>query len=254
MKNKIQILAMFFIAVFIAFSCSKDDEPDVRDFETISFDREVVLEKLPDGLKNSQDPYAQQAVGYVESALNWSDFSSQLDPPENAVKVGKKKGDTYTWTWNYGSQYILTLWWTYSDDADKNYWEIDIQYGDGERSDYINAWENKDDSGGEVLYNYAWVCAMDEPSSECENLYWVYNWNRDENDNFLFTYSIEAEDDEFESSMNYETFVNDDGSGSVDYYFYGEHFYHMEWDSDGNGSWVQYLGESEITGSWSVDS
>jgi hypothetical protein len=199
---------------------------------------------------NSQDPYAQQAVGYVESALNWSDFSGQMTPPDDAVNGSD---NSFTWTWNYGGMYVITMWWEYSDDNTKNYWEIDVQYGDGDRYDYITAWEYKDGTGGEVLYNYAWICAAEEPASECEDLYWKYTWELDEDNNYIFTYSVESEDDEYENSIMYETRVNDDGSGSVDYYFMDELFYHMEWDTEGNGSWVQYFGDTEISGSWDID-
>lgn len=254
MNCKIKKTAILFVVLIINFSCSKDDDPEVRDFETISFDREAVLAKLPDGLINSEDLYAQQAVEYVESSLNWSEFSDHFNPPGDALKTVRGNGETYSWSWAYDGTHVLTLWWTYSDGEEKNYWDIDIQYGEGDRADYINAWENKDGNEGEVVYNCTWTCTIDGSCSECGKLYWKYNWNRDANDNYSFYYSIEAEKDDFQSSMYYEVFINQDGSGSADYFFYGEHFYHLEWDAEGNGSWIHYFLGNEITGSWEAES
>ena len=47
-------------------------------------------------------------------------------------------------------------------------------------------------------------------------------------------------------------FNNADGSGFIDYYLEDVLFYHMEWDALGNGSWVYYLGDSELTGTWTA--
>lgn len=253
MKNQKIILSVLMTLFVLNFSCSKDDEPEVKEFETIGFDSEAVIEKLPDGLKNSDNEYARMAVDYVESTADWSDFSDQLIPPEDAVKTGKKSSETYTWTWNYGGAYVLTMWWTYHDDSEKNYWDIDIQYGGEDRYNYLQAWESKDNSSGQIKYNYQWACAMDDNPSECENLFWIYDWSIDENENCTFNQIVEAEEDAYAESLRYETIVNNDGAGSVKYYMYGELFYEITWDSAGNGSYTHYLGEDSFSGTWTID-
>ncbi len=250
MKNQKVFLSALLTLFVLSFSCSKDDEPEVKEFETIGFDSVAIIEKLPEGLKNSDNEYAEMAVDYVENAIDWSSFSDQLVPPENAVKTGKKSSETYTWTWNYGGAYVLTLWWTFHDDSEKNYWDIDIQYNEGERYSYLQAWEAKDNSSGQIQYNFQWACSMDDHASECEDLFWIYTWDVDENENYTFKYIIEADDDSYNESLRYETVVNNDGSGYVRYYFYEELFYDLNWDQDGNGSWTYYFGGD--SGSWTV--
>ncbi len=253
MKTRNLILPVLIAILAFNFSCSKDDESEIREFETIGFDSEVVMEKLPEGLKSSDDEHAQMAVDYVESAIDWGDFSDHLTPPEDAVKAGKKSSETYTWTWNYGGAYVLTMWWTYHDDAQKNYWDIDIQYNGTDRYNYLSAWESKDQRSGQIMYNYQWVCAMDDASTDCEDVFWSYDWNVDNNDNYIFNFVVEAEEDGAANSMKYETKVNNDGSGSVKYYIYGDLFYDLNWDSAGNGSWIYYPGENQMSGSWTVN-
>ena len=253
MTTKKFFLPLFLAALVLSVSCSKEDEPEIRDFETLGFDTEVVLDKLPEGLVNSNDEYAQMAVDYVESALDWGVFSDQLTPPDDAMKTGKKSSETYTWSWNYGGGYVLTMWWEYRDDASKNYWDIDIQYADYPRSSYLQAWETKDGRSGEVKYNWQWACVIDESTSGCEDYYWMYSWNLDNDDNYTFDFLVEAEEDGVNSTMNYQVLVNNDGSGSVDYYFYDELFYSLDWDAAGNGSWVYYFGDESMSGTWTVD-
>lgn len=254
MKNLTgKLLAMLMILALI-HSCSKDDTDDfAREFESIAFDSEVITDMLPDNLKNSDNSYAQQVVAYVESATDFAAFSHAFTPPENAVKVGKKSTESYTWSWNYDGTHIMTMYWTYSEDATKNYWDVEIQFNDGERYSYVSAWEMKDGTAGEIYYNFAWICVWDESEEDCENIYWKYSWSVDDSGNYEFTYLIESEDDEFETTLKYITKVNADGSGQVDYFFYDELYYHFEWDAVGNGSWVWYYGESEQSGTWSVE-
>jgi len=52
--------------------------------------------------------------------------------------------------------------------------------------------------------------------------------------------------------MQYSILINGDGSGELDYYYYDQLFYHMEWDAAGNGSWHYYFGETEDSGTWSA--
>ena len=250
--NSLAILSLLFM-VFFAISCSKDDPAeDIRNYETLSFDSEEVIALLPDKLKSSDDSYAQQAVDYVESALDYSSFAHAFTPPDNASKIGKKASESYSWSWNYGMYGNLTMIWTYSDDASKNYWDVDIQLNDSPKYSYVDAWEYKNGSGGELVYNFAWVCALEE-EEECEDAYWKYTWSKDASGNFEFNYIVDSSEDEYEAVLKYQTMVNADGSGSVDYYLEDQLFYHMEWDAIGNGSWIYYFGDFSQSGSWTVD-
>lgn len=131
---------------------------------------------------------------------------------------------------------------------------MDIQYGSGPRYSYIDAWEYTDGTGGEVTYNFGWAAAMDgEPIGEDEYLYWKYTWSLDSSGAYHLDFKWDAADAEYDYFILYETVINADGSGSVDYFMAGELFYHMEWDVLGNGAWVYYInGEEYMSGLWTV--
>jgi hypothetical protein len=249
MNSKVYLLPFFMLLLVLGVSCSKDEDPEPRNFETIGFNSEEVLAKLPPGLLNSEDEYAQTAVDDIESALDWSGFYDNFTPPDDAVKEGT---DSYSWHWNYAGD-NLTLWWEYDSDSQKNYWEMDIQYNEGDRYDYLDAWESKDGKSGEIKYNFEWACSMDENPEECEKLYWIYSWNLNSNGDYTFTYLVEADEEEYSAFMSYTVIINNDGSGSIEYYFYDELFYNITWDSEGNGSWTYYFGDTEMSGNWTVD-
>ncbi len=239
------------ILSLIVVGCDKEDE--LPTFEKLSFDGEEVLAKLPSGLTSSSDQYAQECVGLIEDALNMSSFIDNMDVPPNAQRSAKKgSGDTWTWTWAYGGQ-SFTFHWTFTEDNAKRYWSMDVSFGDGIQYDYIDAWEMKDGSGGEVVYNFNWVAIYgDEPIEDYVDLYWQYTWNLDSSGNYHFTWTYDTDDPEYAYFMHYDVVVNADGSGEIDYYFFGEPYYHMEWDTAGNGSWAYYFGGIESSGTWTA--
>lgn len=247
---KVWALLMLFAIVFSG--CKKEEE--TPEFAELSFDAEEVMGKLPAGLKSSDDQYAQQAVGYVESALDMSSFIDDMNPPDDAVRSSKKaSGDSWSWTVSDGSM-SYTFYWTYEEDNSKSYWTMDIQFGDGPLFNYIYAWETKDGKQGEVEYNFNWVAAYgEEDPGEFEDLYWRYSWVIDGSGNYTFSMKYDSNDPEFDYLTHYDVVVNSDGSGTVDYYFSDEPFYHMDWDAVGNGSWIYYADGTEfMSGNWTV--
>lgn len=236
----------------ISFGCEKEDE--IPQFEEISFDSEAVLDNLPSALKSSTDEYAQQCVDDIESALDMSTFMDDMVPPEYAERTAKKaSGDTWSWTVSDGMM-SYTFYWTYEEDNLKKYWTMDIQFGDGERYSYITAWESKDGKQGEVMYNFNWISAYDGSSEDdYEDLFWTYSWNIDASGNYKFVWNYDTSDPTYDYLMQYEVVVNSDGSGTIDYLYLDAKYYHMEWDTDGNGSWAYYSDGSEyMSGSWTV--
>lgn len=245
--------AVLLLFTVIIAGCSKDPELETPEFESLAFDTEVVLDKLPAGLKNSDNMYAQQAIGAVESALDMSSFMDDMTPPEHAERTSKKAtGSSWSWTVSDGTA-TYTFYWDYEEDNAKKYWTMDIQINGGARYSYLFAWETKDGNQGEVQYNFNWVFAQEEMTEAYEELYWKYSWNIDAAGNYTFNYEIDSADPEYEYSLRYEVIVNSDGSGSVVYYITGTPFSQMEWDADGNGSWAYYEEGTEIaSGSWTV--
>ncbi len=239
------------IVAMMSTACQKDEE-ETPEFQQLSFDSEAVLEKLPDGLLNASDEYAQECVEMIEDALDMSGFIDNMEVPDNAVRSSKKaSGDT--WTWTFTSQgFTWTFFWTYEEDNSKRYWTMDIQFGEGPRYDYVQAWEWKDGHGGEVIYNFNWLYIYegDTYESEYEGLYWRYQWEQKADGSYEFSWHYDASDEEYNYFMRYEVTINSDGSGQIDYYFYDDPYYHMEWDATGAGSWAYYFGGTEMSGTW----
>lgn len=250
MKTRLYLngLAGLFILLFLVTGCKKEDEPP--EFEQIAFDAQEVLDLLPAGLKNSDDSYAQECVGMVESALDMSDFIDNMEVPPEAQKTAKKATTgTWSWTWNYIGGELWTFYWTYDEDNTKRYWTMEIQFGDGPKYDYIEAWEAKDGSAGEVIYNFNWAAIYDGETTSYQDLYLRITWEVDSAGNYYYSWYWDA-DTENEYLWQYDIVVNADGSGSVDYYLGGELYYHMEWDALGNGSWAYYFGGLLSDGIW----
>jgi hypothetical protein len=245
-------LMILFLLSFIVAACNKEEDDLPQDFAEFSFDEQVILDQLPDGLLASSDPKAQECVDMIEQALDMSAFRSNLVVPDNAMRSAKKaSGETWYWTFSYMG-HTWTFYWTYDEDATKHYWTMEIQFGEGERYDYISAWEMKDGTGGEVVYSFNWVLIYEGDYEEYEDLHWTYSWNLDSSGTYHITWTYDAEGAEYDYFMNYHVVIHEDGSGELDYYYFDELFYHMEWDAAGNGSWHYYFGGMEETGTWTA--
>jgi hypothetical protein len=257
MKNSVLMkgLTGLSLMAFLAVGCNKEENPPLPS-QQLSFDAEEVLAKVPAGLKNSQDEYAQDCYDFIESAVDMSGFISNMEVPDGATKTSKKSamgGDTWKWTWNYGGE-SFTFYWTYDEDNSKRYWTMEIQFGSGPRYDYIEAWETKDGRQGEVKYNWGWAALYSgEPVEDYEFLYWRYTWTLDSSGKYHIQFRWDSDDPEYDYFAYYDVVINGDGSGTIDYYYIDQLFYHMEWDIAGNGSWVYYIdGEEFMSGTWTA--
>lgn len=253
MKAKMHVkgLAGILMISLILFGCGKD-EVVTPEFQTLSFNEQEVLEKLPAGLLNSNDEHAEECISMIEDALDMSQFIDNMDVPSGAEKVAKKSSSG-TWRWSVTAQgYNYTFYWTYSEDASKNYWTMEIQVDGGTKYPYIQAWEYKDGSGGQVKYNFNWAIAV-YGSDEYEDVFWTYTWTLDESGNYHFTMTWDGDDGMEEYYLSYDVVVNDDGSGYIEYWVAGFLVYEMQWDALGNGTWTYYSGGEELmSGSWTA--
>lgn len=251
MKSHIRLLSVTILLVSILVSGCKKDNPEVLpDPETLSFKQEEIINKLPDALKNSTSPAAQQVVAWVSTATNWSTFDSYFTPPENAVRV-KASTVTYTWTDTYYEGSTISYWWTYTDDETTDYWKLEIQINDGPKAPYFESFEKKDGSAGQVKYSFEW--ANYDAEEEYNGVYWIYSYEINDAGDYSFTWLYESDSEEYENFLRYDVIVKADGSGIVDYQSYGELIYHAEWDALGNGSYSYYSdGEVVSTESWTV--
>jgi hypothetical protein len=185
-----------------------------------------------------------------------SAFMQYMEPPEGAQKVNLKATDgtiTYTWSYTYEGQ-TITYYWTYADDATKNYYTMQIQLDDGPLYNYVEAWEMKDGSKGKLLYNFNWIYAYYDDYYEdyYDDLFYTYEWEVTSSGVYNFTFYYGSESGEYTYALRYDVVVNADGSGTIDYYYEDELFWHMEWDAMGNGSWAYYDTDGTVysSGTW----
>jgi len=243
---------IFFLFTFLVAGCNKEGDDLPQEFAELTFDEQAVMDRLPHGLLASGDPKAQECVDMIEQALDMSEFRANLIVPDDATRSAKKaSGGTWSWSFPYMGG-TWTFYWTYEEDATRHYWTMEIQFGDGERYDYIRAWEMKDGSAGQLIYSFNWILIYQGDYSEYEDLHWTYTWNLDSSGTYTFRWLYDADNEDYEYFLDYQLVIYEDGSGTLDYYYLDGLVYHMEWDADGNGSWHYYFGDLEQTGTWTA--
>lgn len=246
------VLSIFFVMVLLG-ACKKEkvetEQNQKESYKTLSFSDSAIENRIPEGLKSSEDVMASLAYAWLSTATDWTYFTYAIEPPEDAVNIGE---NTLKWAWNFGS-YNYSMFWAFTDDDSKNYWNIDIEYITDEKFNYMEAWEAKDGKSGEVKYNFAWACQFEEENENCDDIYWKYSWEVDANNTYKYSYTLESEDDDIEYDSKYEMELNEDGSGILKYYVYGDLYYEMMWDEEGNGNYTQYSEGEEIdSGEWTA--
>lgn len=250
MRTNLKLTNILVLLLLLLVSCNKDDQSEDLNVEpeSLAFDGEEIINQMPSALVNSTDENAQTVMGWVKSATDWSAFSSYFTPPEDAVKL-KSSSVTYTWSISYqGSS--LTYWWEFEEDATTNYWTLEIQWNDGPRAPFIEMWERKDGSSGQVKYSYQW--ALTQEDVDFNDIYWTYSYSKNSAGDYTFSWVYEGDTELYDNYLSYEVIVKADGSGSVHYYSMDNLLYMAEWDTDGNGYYEYYFGESSIKYSWTV--
>jgi hypothetical protein len=249
------------IAIAFVTGCKKDDDDEPPTFEGFGLTEEEIISRIPNGLMNSSDENAQACVDAIESAADWSSFIGDLTPPANATKVNSKStASEGTWKWSTTYEgHTMTYYWTFEETATQYRWTMQIQFDSDTKYNYIEAWELKDGTQGEVKFNFGWTCIYyelyyEEYYEDCEDLYWIYTWNINADGVINYTFVWESSDPEYPYYLQYELVLNSDGSGTLDYYSAGgSTHWHYEWDALGNGSWVWYYDdEVYMSGTWSV--
>lgn len=249
------LLAVIMVIPLVFTACSKDEEEETDPYETLALAEVEEMVSVPEALKNNDDPYAQLCVGYIESASDFSGFAEFMVPPENAEQVCKKAGSvTYKWTENYDDQNTITIYWTFEEGANQYNWDLDIQFNDGEVYDYVSAWQLKDETEGQIRFNYNFFCAVNSSPEFCTDLFWTYHWKKHSDGSVSFDYYVASESSEVTYAVQYIVTVNDDGSGSVVFYSNDIMVYDMIWNADGSGSWTFYdsEGSESASGTWSA--
>ena len=195
---------------------------------------------VPEHMRESSDPNAQMAVGYVDMANGLGAYSAQLSPPAGAQ--GASAAGTWTYTWEADS---LTVTLIVIETNELYPW--DVFYDGTLEGQTFDNWKAmhaeaaKDGSSGEfVFYEFGTTQA-----------FMMWTWSTDAQGVFTFVmfYYGETGDGKIEVT------VNPDGSGSLAFYEGDGGVYELtflvEWNTDGTGQWWTYEGGAETdSGTW----
>ncbi|MBN1768792.1 MAG: hypothetical protein JW842_09805 [Prolixibacteraceae bacterium] len=231
------LLFAFITTLFAVTACNEDEDPIVSP-EATSMKIVEKLDKLevPLAMRNSDNEYAQQAVGYVEDVKNIASYFDYFEIPEGAEHTRLKSTlnqDEYYWTDGQNE-----IWEIYTETSDGYTWQIDIDMGYG-RQKYFFAEEDKDGNYGSMqVYDF---------TGETSSWLIKYEWSFDAAGNAELVWLLA------DNSMKYEVKSNVDNSGYARIYLAGALFYNFVWNSDGSGSVAIYAEESDpYTESWTV--
>jgi hypothetical protein len=241
---------------FFAFSCSSDDEEASSSLEkqTLSLTESNTVVVAPAAMQTSEDTYAQQAVGYIQMVNQMSSYLAYMKVPDGAAKTSTRitaangrvdaTGDVVVYTWS-DAQSGYSVAYQISETSDSYAFEIFItQPGQTGWLKYFHAEEKKDRSSGFMNIYDVFGFHSDDTSVILLN----YKWGRS-GDIFTFTLTDNTGDFKFVLNINEKT-----KAGDVVYYLGGVKAYEMEWNAQGNGSWVWYDQEGNIedSGTWTV--
>ena len=240
-------IVAFTILLFLSCSKEKTEKLVYRD---LSFDPVSVLDRIPDGLKESGNPYAKLVYNDITTLLDWGEFTNQLTLPGNALKqFTGATSETYRWNLNTGNLLLLiTL--TFSTDDDDYRWQDKIQYGLGFANEYLTARENKAGTGGSLDYNTGWICGIDQLTDPCDPTYRHYEWVLHNDGSLAYIARMEEQTMLSVVKIEYRLVLSADGSGNVTAYTGTEQYYHVGWNNQGNGVYTLHEGEVPITYEW----
>jgi len=237
--------------IAVVSSCSKDEEDPKPAIEeaSLSFSQNSEVLAVPEGMLNSDNPYAQMAAGWIEMANGMSANLALFTPPAGAKKSteiivpvnGRAKassGIVYTWSDpSYGS-----VAYQVRDDSDKYIFELFYKgNSDAGWYRYLYAQELKDRSAGYMALYDAWGSMTD--SRDAQLIRW--DWSR-QGDDFTFQWTENESGTKFVVKVNTKT-----KAGSVVFYESNVKIFEITWDTQGKGTWKQYdSGKVSQEGSW----
>jgi hypothetical protein len=252
MKQHNSYLFSILLILSVFLSCSKDKTEKLV-YRDLGFDPVSVLDKIPAGLKESNDPYARMVYDDILTMLDWGEFSNQLTLPGTALKLSTgAESEKYQWSLNTGTL-LLLIGLTFSRDGEYYQWQENIQYGLGTANEYFSARENKSGNSGSLDYNMHWFCGLEQLTSPCEPNYHHFEWTVHDNQQLEYSSKMNVQTEMPVVTIETRLVMNPDGSGLVDAYTGSEPYYSAVWDKQGNGSYTQYDGDTHVTSGWIVD-
>jgi hypothetical protein len=244
---------LLLIAVFFAFSCSKDEEPGL-DKKAISLMEGNQIIAAPPALLASDDPQAQLAASWIVSANAMSSYLYYFNIPAGTQQSGSKitapngrmkdAGDYVTYIWedeNSGNSVAYQV----SEESDRYVFEIFLKLeGEFDFLKYFHAEERKDRSQGSMkIYDIFGIYGDDA------SVVWLnYEWSRVGS---LFNLTMTEYSESFVVDI---TIDQNTKAGSVVYYLEEQKEYELIWDGSGNGNWAYFDAEGGVTdsGTWTA--
>ena len=239
--NKVfYLLALTFMLSFFV-SCSDDESsnPTKAGNEdnppTVNVEPVAVPQKMQ-AAANNGNPGATQAMAYIQLANTLPNYAQLLTPPEGA-KLSSTSAVNGEWTWTEGNASVTLVT---NETVTEYEWTVTIDgtYGGKTYNNQIviEASQLKDGSSGEILFY--------DPDSGSPVL--TFNW-----ENLSEVYHLNIKSAEEYGNSNVDLYVYTDSSGYIDIST-PSNSWHVEWASDGTGSWIAYDANGSVTneGSW----
>lgn len=245
------IYGVFYAAILLMLvSCKKDKDESITYYD-LSFNPSVLVAKIPEGIKQSVNPYAKMVYEDITGMLDWSEFSDQLILPAEAAKISEDAGRvTYQWNHNTGSL-LLAISLVFSKEGDEYQWKEKIQYGAGTDNDYLTARESKDKKSGSLDYNVYWFCGLGQLTEPCNALLKHYEWLFKDDGGIFYASAGFDPGSTPAQSVEYRLSLNPDGTGNS-MAIAGAVSYSASWDNQGNGVYTLHDGDYTETHEWTA--
>ena len=252
MKRYNRHILSILMILSVSLSCSKDKTEKLV-YHDPGFNPVSVPDKIPAGLKESNDPFARIVYDDILTMLDWGEISNQLILPGTALKLSTgAESENYQWSLNTGNL-LLLINLTFSRDGEYYQWQEKIQYGLGTANEYLSARENKSGNNGSLDYNMNWFCGLEQLTNPCEPNYRHYEWTIHDNLQLEYSSKMDVQTEGPVVTIENRLILNPDGSGTMDAFTGLEPYYSAVWDKQGNGSYTRHDGDTHVTSDWIVD-
>jgi hypothetical protein len=237
-----------FIALLLlfTFSCGNDDEPALET-QRLSLEGRAQLAPIPESMITNENPKAFEAYAYASTINALGSFFIYFAEPHGAARTSNPivvsgQGSISTGSkcavWRY-EEAEFGLAYQICDGGDRWTWQYFLKYDGGDWRLWFEAYEMKDRSRGEMNFY------TDEGTF---HPIFKFSWQRsgDIFDYSYKTYNGTTLEEEVKLRVNIKT-----GAGNLTFFEGVVKTSYMEWDAQGNGSWEEYDGGGNVTGSGS---
>ncbi|MCB9210529.1 MAG: hypothetical protein H6610_10415 [Ignavibacteriales bacterium] len=225
----IKYLGLLIIFLIFVISCSDDDSPSSPESQTAKELSMKVID-IPNAIKQSSNPYAQQVNVFTTLANSFSVYSFYFTPPSGNQQFLKVNEDwTKSWTVNN-----ITINMNYFENTTDFGWSIYLSGTDGEQTFNNTLFLEAQETIGTQQGTFK----IYDPNSNTVASEWTYFTTTSDVYNLsLFSYNGD-------NSNKLEIISNNDNSGEFTYYEMASGDFTIDkrvaWNADGTGQWWEY--------------